>query len=67
MGLETPVTGTEANRVAKSAGVHKEQEFTPRTITKRKTKQEERKEGLQKAIAWARDRKNYREQKQKGK
>jgi hypothetical protein len=65
VGLETPVTRTEVNRVARSAGVHKEQESTPRTITKKKTKQEEQKEGLQKAIAWARDRKNYREQKKK--
>jgi hypothetical protein len=67
VGLKTPVTRTEANRVARSTRVHKEQEFTPRTITRKKTKQEERKEGLQKAIDWARDRKNYREQKQKGK
>ena len=67
VGLETPVTRTEVNRVARSAGVHKEQESTPRTITRKKTKQEERKEGFQKAKAWARDRKNYREQKRKRK
>jgi len=67
VGLEIPVARTEIDRVARSAVVHKEQESTPRTITRKKTKQEEQKEGLQKAIAWARDRKNYREQKQKGK
>jgi hypothetical protein len=67
VGLETPVTRTEVNRVARSAVVHKEHESIPRMITRKKSKQEERKEGLQRAIAWARDRKNYREQKQKGK
>jgi hypothetical protein len=65
VGLEIQVARTEIDRVARSAVVHKEQESTPRTITRKKTKQEEQKEGLQKAIAWARDRKNYREQKKK--
>jgi hypothetical protein len=35
VGLKTPVTRTETNRVARSTRVHKEQEFTPRTITRK--------------------------------
>jgi len=67
VGLETQGTRIEVNRVARRPVVYKEQESTPRTITRKKTKQEEQKEGFQKASAWARDRKNYREQKQKRK